>query len=327
MHKATGFTRWMMLLLLVWLGLHGAAAQDFPTRPIRMTVIFAAGSTLDLQARYLAPKLQQFLGQPVIVENSGGAGGILAMRSVSRTTPPGYNLLLTTNGFVGNLHIFKDPQYRFEDYAMVGVVGLGYYSMMLHSSVPARTVQEFVAYAKANPGKLNYGSSGPTAGSNILAERLKAAAGLDMVQIPFKGGEPATAALLGGQIQLYFSTVGAVRNRVKSSNGLIRAIGVSSDKRSEIMPELQTFKEAGYPNMDVSVWQVILTAAATPRPALQKLQEAMAGVNALPDMKAHLIQTEFEPWTGTLDQFTAFMRAEGQATAEDIRKLKIPLQD
>src|SRR4051812_50174848 len=116
MHRAAGLMHCAMAIALTWAGLHSAAAQDFPTRPVRMTVIFAAGSTADLQARFTAQRMTQVLGQAVVVESNGGAGGILAMRSVFRTQPPGYNLLFTTNGFVGNLYIFKDPQYRFEDY-------------------------------------------------------------------------------------------------------------------------------------------------------------------------------------------------------------------
>lgn len=316
---------WALIVALPTIG--PALAQDYPTRPIRMTVIFSIGSTADLQARFTAQKLGQVLGQPVVVENSGGAGGILAMRSVFRAPSPAYNLLFTTNGLVGNLYVFKDPQYRLEDYAPVGVLGLSYYAMMLHSAVPAKTIPEFVAYVRANPGKLNYGSSGPTAGSNILVERFKGAAGLDMVMIPFKGGEPATAALMGGQIQLYFSTVGAVRTRVRSANGLIRALGVTGDSRAELLPDVPTFREAGYPSLNLSVWQAVVAPAATPRANLQKLQEAMAKVNVMDETKAHLAKTEFEGWNGTLEQFWAYIKAEGLAVADDVKRLKIPLQD
>ncbi len=301
-------------------------AQDFPAHPLHLVNIYAAGSTSDLHARVVAQRLGEQLGQAVIVENTAGAGGVIAMRAVARSQPPlGYTLLFTTNALVGNLYAFKEPRYKLEDFALVGTAGLSPYAIMVNAKVPGRTIQEFIAHVKANPGKLNYGSSGPTSGTNILSERLKAAAGLDMEMIPFKGGEPATQALMAGQIQMYFSTVGAVRNRVKT--GLIKTLAVTGEQRAEIFPDLPTFREAGYPSVTLGVWNGIFAPAATPAPVIQKLRDAMAKVNASPEMRKQLDRIEFEPWTGTLDQFMTYIRAEGAAIAEDFRRLKIPLQE
>ena len=311
------------ILLAIFIG--QCWAQDFPVRPIRLVNIYAVGSTSDLHARVVAQRLSEQIGQPVVVENSAGGGGIIAMRSVFRATPPGYTLLFTTNGFVGNLYAYKDPQYRLEDYALVGPAGMSPYAIMVGAKVPGKTIQEFIAYARANPGQLNFGSSGPAAGPNILAERLKAAAGLDMVMIPFKGGEPATQALMAGDVQIYFSTVGAVRNRIRS--GQIKTLAVTGEQRAQIFPDLPTFKEAGYPTMVLSVWNGIFAAAVTPAPALQKLRDSMARANASEEMKKQLDRVEFEPWHGSNDQFMAYIRAEGVAIAEDFRRLKIPQQD
>ena len=136
----------------------GAIAQDYPARPVRMLVIYAIGSTTDLHARVVGQRLTEQLGQTVIVENNAGAGGVIAMRAVARSQPPGYTLLYSTNALVGNLHAFREPQYRLEDYALVGTAGLSPYGLMVNASVPGRTLQEFVAHVRANPGKLNYGS-------------------------------------------------------------------------------------------------------------------------------------------------------------------------
>jgi len=302
-----------------------AGAQDFPTRPLRLVSIFAAGSATDVNARFAAQKLSEQLGQSVVVENNGGAGGLLAMRSVARTQPPGYTLLYTTNGLVGNLYVYKDPGYKLEDYTIVGPVGLSAYGMMVHASVPAKNLAEFIAYAKANPGKLNFGSVGPTAGSSILPERLMFTAGIHMVNVPFKGGDPAGVALLAGDIQVYFATFGTTRNRIRT--GKVRGLAVSSEQRSPLLPDLPTFKEQGYSTMSLGVWNAIFVPSGAPRPAIQKLQDAMARASATAEMKTQLERMEFEPWSGTLDQFTAYIRAEGVAIGEDIRRLKIPMQD
>ena len=309
--------------------LTGAAAmawsQDFPARPLRLVSIFAAGSSTDVNARFAAQKLSEQLGQAVVVENNGGAGGLLAMRSVARTQPPGYTLLYTTNGLVGNLYVYKEPGYKLEDYTIVGPVGLSAYGMMVHTSVPAKNLAEFIAHAKANPGKLNFGSVGPTAGSSILPERLMLAAGIDMVNVPFKGGDPAGVALLAGDIQVYFATFGTTRGRIRT--GKVRGLAVSSEQRSPLLPDLPTFKEQGYPTIALGVWNAIFVPSGAPRIVVQKLQDAMAKVNATADMKTQLERMEFEPWSGTLDQFTAYIRAEGSAIGEDIKRLKIPIQD
>ena len=278
-----------------------------------------------MNARFAAQKLGEQLGQPVVVENNGGAGGLLAMRSVARTQPPGYTLLYTTNGLVGNLYVYKEPGYRLEDYTIVGPVGLSAYGMMVHSTVPVKNLAELIAYAKANPGRLNFGTVGPTAGSSILPERLMLAAGIDMVGVPFKGGDPAGAALLAGDIQVYFATFGTTRSRIRT--GKVRGLAVSSEQRSPLLPDLPTFRELGYPTMALGVWNAIFVPSAASRTAVQKLQEAMTKVNATADMKAQLERMEFESWPGTLDQFTAYIKAEGTAIGEDIKRLKIPMQD
>jgi tripartite-type tricarboxylate transporter receptor subunit TctC len=301
------------------------AQEDFPSRPIRMVNIYAVGSTSDVHARVVAAALTKEVGQPVVVENNAGAGGLLAQRAVLRAQPPGYSLLYTTNSLVGNLYAFRDPQYKLEDYSVIGTSGLVPYAIMISTKVPGNTLQEFLAYAKANPGKLNYGSSGPSGGANILAERLKASAGLDMVMIPFKGGDPATQAMLQGQIQVYFSTVGAVRNRIKT--GLIKTLAMTGVRRSDILPDVPTFREAGHPEVTLSVWNAVFVPSAAPSASIQKLRDAFSRAQNHKEHLDYLKKGEYEIWRGSLDDFMAYIRAEGQAVANDYKRLNLPVQD
>jgi tripartite-type tricarboxylate transporter receptor subunit TctC len=299
-----------------------AQAQEFPNRAIRMMHINAAGSTSDIHARILAHALGDALGQPVIVDNNAGAGGLLAQRAAFRATPLGYTLLYTTNSLVGNLHAYTDPLYRLEDYALIGTSGLAPYAIMVHSTVPGSNLKEFLAYVKANPGKLNFGSPGPSSGANILAERLKAAAGLDMQMIPFKGGDPATTAMLAGQIQVYFSTVGAVRNRIKG--GQIKTFAVAGTRRSELFPDLPTFREAGFPTVTLNVWNAVFVASAAPAPYIQKLREGFSKAAASREHMDYLKKGEYETWRGTLDEFMTYIKSEGEAIGEDYKRLNLP---
>ena len=300
-------------------------AQDYPVRPLRMFTMFAAGSQSDLAARFTAQKLSEQLKQPVLVENRGGAGGLLGARETLRTQPVGYSLLFAQQQLVGNLHAFKDPQYKLEDFAVVGVMGITPYALIIHTSVPAKTVPEFVAYAKANPGKLNYASIGPSTGSTILAERFKMAAGIDLVMVPFKGGDPVAQALVAGDVQVYFATLNTARSRMR--NPQIRGLAVTAEQRSQILTDMPTFKEYGYPTILMGSWSAVFAPSVAPVPMLQRLKAAMVQVKALPDTLAQLQKQEIEPWTGSLEQFTAQIMAEGDAVGADFKRLNIPVLD
>lgn len=300
-------------------------AQDFPVRPLRLATIFAPGSASDVHARFIAQKLTEQLGQTVVVDNRPGAGGLVATRDVIRSQPMGYSMLYTTPEVVGNVFAYKDPQYKLDDLALVGPFAIGCYAMIIHTSVPAKTVAEFVTYAKANPGKLNYGSLGASSGSTINAERFKQAAGIDMVMIPFKGGDPVATALLAGDVQVYFATLYTARIRMR--NAQIRGLALASEHLIKSVPELPTFKELGYPTVSLVYWSAVFAPAAAPRPILQRLQDAMGKFTAMPETKAVLAKQDIETWSGTLDQFSAFIRAEGASLAADYKRLNIPLLD
>ncbi len=324
MPRTVAVVRLLIALLLAYVSAC-SHAQDYPVRPLRLLTLFAAGSQSDLAARFAAQKLSEQLGQTVVVESKGGAGGLLAIRDVLRSQPVGYSLLFGQPGLVGNLHAFKDPQYRLEDFVVTGVMGVTFYALIVNAPASVRNVPEFVAYARANPGKLNYGSIGPSTGSTILAERFKQAAGIDIVMVPFKGGDPVSQALLAGDIHAYFATLNVARTRMRSPQ--IRGLAVTAEQRSQILPDLPTFRELGYPNVVLSSWTGVFAPAVAPAAIIQRLKEAMARVSASPETKAQLLKQEIEPWSGTLEQFSAYIKAEGDAIGADFKRLNIPVLD
>jgi len=301
-------------------------AQDYPARPVRLVTLYAAGSNSDVTARFVAQLLSVQLKQPVLVDNKGGAGGLIGTLEVLRAKPDGYTILFAAPGLASNVFAYRNPQYKFEDFTPLGVVGLSYYGFIINVSVPAKTITEFVAYARANPGKLNYGSLGPAGVSTILAERLKRSAGIDMEMVPFKGGDPLNQALVSNQIQVYFPTLAVARQRMSLPQ--IRALAVTSPQRSRILPDLPTFKESGYPEVaDLTFWEALYGLATLPPPVLQKLRGVWAQIAATPEFKARQEKVERELWTGTLEQFAAFVKREADALAVDFKLLKIEQQD
>ena len=312
----------MTALSLLFIVLASAAvhAQDYPARPLRLVTMFAPGSATDLRSRFFSQKFSEQIKQTVIVENKGGASGLVATLDVLRAQPVGYSLLYGSNMLSGNLYIYKDAQYKLEDFTTVGVLGMTPFALITRN-VPANSLAEFIAYAKANPGKLNFGSLGPTSGQNLLAERLKHASGIDMQGIPFKGGAPLTQAFYGGEIQLYFATLGLALESMRQPG--VRGVATAAEQRSRLLSGLPTFKELGYPAITMIQWDAIFVPRGTVPAVVQKLMAAVGQVNALPENKAFLDKLEREPWSGTIEQFNAYMRTEGEQMGDDIKRLKI----
>jgi tripartite-type tricarboxylate transporter receptor subunit TctC len=303
-----------------------ATAQDFPVRPVRLVTIFAPGSASDVHARFLSAKMGPLLGQLVIVDNKPGGGGLVATRDVLRTQPFGYSFLYSTPEVVGNAFAYKEPGYKMEDLTVMGPFGLGSYGLIINNqNIPAKNVAEFVAYAKANPGKLNYGSLGPTAANTILAERLKQAAGIDMVGIPFKGGDPLSVALLAGDVHVYFATFYTAMQRMR--NKQITGLAATSLERMKAMPDLPTLKELGYQDMVMTYWSATFLPAPTPAPIVQKLRDTLRQVTANQETKDLLAKQAIDTWSGTVEQFAAFIKKEGTDLQADYKRLNIPLMD
>src|SRR6267378_5254008 len=250
-------------------------AADYPTRPIKLVVPYAAGGPTDVLGRLVGEYLGRDLKQPVIVENKAGAQGAIAAESVARSEPDGYTLFVTAASiFVLNPMLYKKLPYDpVKDFRMLALVTDLPVVMEVHPSVPARTVAEFVAYAKQNPGKLNFGSAGTGGTIHLAGEMFKQIAGVDMVHVPYKGAGPALTDLLSGNIQLMFDTLGTALPPVKG--GLLRALGVSSPQRIPDLPDVPTIAESGYPDYSVSVWYGISAPVKVPDDIAQKISASI----------------------------------------------------
>ena len=316
------------LLCSIAIGLAGTCAvqaQDYPTRPLHIVITYAPGSTTDILARVVASRLSPELGQPVLVESQAGGGGLIGARNVLSAQPVGYTLLYGSNAIFGNLHAYKNPGYKFDDFTVLGVTAMAPWALVVPTNLPAKDLKEFVAWVKASPDKYNYGSIGPSAIPSLLMERLKASTGMSLQPVLYKGSDPALLAMLGGEIQAYFPTVGTARTRVVA--GQARALAVGDSKRSEALPDVPTFKELGYDNMELMVWNALFAPSSAPKPVIAKLQSAMAKVTASPELKAQTGKMSMVSWTDTLEIFNAHIKAEAASVGEDFRRLKLPVED
>jgi tripartite-type tricarboxylate transporter receptor subunit TctC len=253
----------------------GVQAAEYPTRPIRLVVPYAAGGPTDVLGRLVGDYLGRDLKQPVVVENKAGAQGAIGAEAAARSEPDGYTLFFTAASiFVLNPMLYKKLPYDpVKDFRMLAVITDLPVIMEVNPSVPAKTVAEFVAYAKQNPGKLNFGSAGTGGTIHLAGEMFKQMAGVDMVHVPYKGAGPALTDLLSGNIQVMFDSLSTALPPVKS--GLLRAIGVSSEQRSLDLPDVPTIAESGYPDYRVSVWYGIAAPAKLPDDIAQKISASL----------------------------------------------------
>ena len=261
------------------------AQQDFPTRPVMLIVPFPPGGPTDAMARTLAAEMGQRLGQPVIVENKAGAGGNIGAEYVARAEADGHTLLFGTSGPLAiNSSLYRKINYnQLTSFAPVIQVGYLPNILVVNPGVPAKNLKELVAYAKANPGKLSYASSGNGASSHLAGVLFNGMAGTEILHVPYKGTGPALNDLLGGQVSMSFTDVLTALPYVKS--GKLRALGLATQKRSRALPDLPTIAEQGYPDYDVSVFFGIVAPAATPAPVVKKLNAAFAQALATPKVK------------------------------------------
>ncbi len=301
-----------------------ASAQPYPSRPIRLIVAFSAGGSLDTTARLIAQKLTESTGQSVVVDNRVGAGGITGSDIVAKAAPDGYTLLMVDTSFTTNPSLYsKLPYDSARDFAPVSLLASAPVILIVHPSVPVRSVKEFVALAKAKPGQLNFASGGPGSSTHLGGELLKSAAGIDLQHIPYKGTGPAVADVLGGQVVMMFAGISSVKQHV--AVGKLRAIAVTGEKRSPAMPEVPTFIESGLAGVDSGTYWGCLAPAGTPRDAVSRLSTAMAGVLKQPDINQRLIELGFDPLGGTPEQFAAVIRSETEKWARVIKAARVRL--
>ncbi|HEV8518040.1 MAG TPA: tripartite tricarboxylate transporter substrate binding protein [Burkholderiales bacterium] len=287
-----------------------ATAQRYPARPIRIVSPFAAGGSTDILARLIGQKLTESWGEPVIVDNRAGAGGIIGSDLVAKAQPDGYTLLLTsTSAHAINPALHRTLPYDpLRDFAAVTQVATGHNILVVHPSVPAKSVQELIALAKSKPGTLTFSSGGNGTPAHIAGELFKSLAKVDMVHVPYKGGGPAAVALLAGEVSLSFGSVTTVLPQVRANR--LKSLAVTGAKRSSMVPELPTIAEAGVPGYALNSWYGVLAPARTPRQIVAKLSTEIVRILNLADVRAKLLQEGVDPEGTTPQEFSAFIRAE-----------------
>ena len=291
-----------------------AAETAYPSRPIRILVPFAAGGGADTMARIITPKLHNALGQAWVVDNRGGAGGSLAAEIVANAAPDGYTTFMGFNTVLTvNPYLYKLPFNTEKDFQPVTLLATAQYILVLHSSVQASNLKEFIALAKAKPGGFNYASAGVGSPLHLAAELFQKRAGVTMAHIAYKGGGPAAAAVLGGETQVLFASVASSIQHVKS--GRLKAVASTGAKRSRVVPELPTLAEQGFPGFDVGSWYALLLPAKTPIKIVNRLHsEAVKAVGML-DVQQAMARQGLEPETSTPRELADRIAAESKVWA------------
>jgi tripartite-type tricarboxylate transporter receptor subunit TctC len=280
-----------------------AAAQNYPTRPITLVVPFPPGGSTTIVARIVTDRMADAIGQQFVVDNRGGAGGTLGTRQVAKSAPDGYTIAL---GYTGTLAIgpslFPNVGYDVRaDFAPIGRIGVAPSTVVVHPSFPVHSVAELIAYAKANPGKVDYGSAGVGTVGHVAGEYFAIATGIKLVHIPYKGTGPAMTDLLGGHIPLSFSPIPAVHESAK--NGLLRMLAVTSAKRSTLVPEMPTVAESGVPGFDAVLRYGLVAPAGTPRPIIERLNTALRATLASEEVRNRLAIEGAEPLPSTPEEY------------------------
>jgi tripartite-type tricarboxylate transporter receptor subunit TctC len=280
-----------------------AAAQNYPTRPITLIVPFPPGGSTTIVARIVTDRMADAIGQQFVVDNRGGAGGTLGTRQVAKSAPDGYTIAL---GYTGTLAIgpslFPNVGYDVRaDFAPIGRIGVAPSTIVVHPSFPVHSVAELIAYAKANPGKVDYGSAGVGTVGHVAGEYFAIATGIKLTHIPYKGTGPAMTDLLGGHIPLSFSPIPAVHESAK--NGLLRMLAVTSAKRSALVPEMPTVAESGVPGFDAVLRYGLVAPAGTPRPIIERLNTALRATLASEEVRNRLAIEGAEPLPSTPEEY------------------------
>ncbi|HEY1288454.1 MAG TPA: tripartite tricarboxylate transporter substrate binding protein [Burkholderiales bacterium] len=314
--------RWLPLLVLQCIAC-AAAAQDWPGRTMRLIVPFAPGGATDIPARLLAPRLQEALGQPVVVENRPGAGGIIGIQAAAQSAADGYTWLVATNGeLVMNPSIYaKLPYDVFKDFAPVSIIIESPMMLVTSAQSSFASLGELLAAAKAKPGSITYATAGAGSTSHVLTEMLAQQAGVQFVHVPYKGGAPASAATANGEVNMGLLNLGSAVNFVKS--GKARALAVTSARRNPNFPDWPTAVESGVPGFVESIWIGMAAPAGVPRPAIERMSAEIAKALKLPDVRERLVQLGNEPLGTTPEEATARIKREFPKYAAAIRAANI----
>ncbi len=300
-------------------GVH-AAEVAYPQRPVRVVVASAAGGGLDAVARIVTPKLTDSMGQTWVVDNRAGAGGNVGAEIVARANPDGYTVLASTNTVLTvNPSLYRMPFSVEKDLQPITVLATGEQVVVVHPGVPVKTLQDLVALAKQKPGALNYASAGLGTAIHLGAELLKLRAGIEMTQVPYKGGGPAAAAVLGGEVQVLVGTIASTIPFIQA--GRLRALATTGAKRSRVAPDLPTVAESGYPGFEAGLWFGLLVPAGTPAPIVARIQRETLKALDNPEVQTALGRQGMEPAPGTAADLAARIKRETATWAALIKKI------
>jgi tripartite-type tricarboxylate transporter receptor subunit TctC len=287
----------------------GVFAQAWPTKPVKIIVPFAAGGPADIYARVIAEKMQAALGQPFVIDDRPGGGSIVGTDAVKQSAPDGYTLLMMSNTHTVNESLIKDKPFELmRDFVPVAPVNYSDLVMVVNPSVPAKSLKEFIALAKAKPGQLNYASSGPGTPYHMAGELFKAMAGVDIVHVPYKGSSGARTDILGGQVQMMFDAITTMAPNVRA--GKLRALGTSGKVRSSVLPEVPTVSEAGVPGYDAVIWLGIMAPKGTPREVVDKLNAEITKAANAADTRAEWAKQGAVAMSMKPEEFDRFLRQD-----------------
>jgi len=316
---------WVVLLAAL-AGSFPVCAQSYPTKPIRMIVPYPPGGGTDIVGRMVAQKLFESLGQQVIVDNRGGATGSIGAEAAAKSLPDGYTILMG-NIAPNSINVSLQPKLPYDpvaDFAPVSLVASTPNILVVHPSLPVRTVKDLIALARARPGQLNYPSAGVGSSSHLAGELLGILTGIKIVHIPYKGGGPAMIDMISGEMQMMFATMPAAMPHVKS--GRVRPVAVTSARRSQTLPQLPTIAETGVKGYEASTWYGVLAPAKTPRAVVERLHGEIVKMLAAPDTRERLTAQGFEPVGSTPEEFAAYIKSEIAKWAKVIREAGVKVE-
>jgi tripartite-type tricarboxylate transporter receptor subunit TctC len=299
----------VLVLLTCFAAAPDLHAQQYPIKPVRIIVPYTPGGGVDIMARIFAAKLSERLGSQFIVENRAGAGTIIGTEAVARATPDGYTLLFANPALAATPALVdKVPYDTLKSFASIGMAGASFNVLVVHPSLPVKTVRDLVALAKAKPGELNYASAGTGSAIHLAMELFQSTSRIELIHIPYKGASPAITDVLGGQVPLMFATTPPAVEYMKT--GKLRALGVSSARRLDVLPAVPTIAESGYPGFEVNNWYAFVAPAQTPRAVITKLNAEIVSILALPDVRERVAALGNETQSSTPEQFDERLRKE-----------------
>jgi tripartite-type tricarboxylate transporter receptor subunit TctC len=294
-------------------------AQDYPTRPIKIIVPFGAGGPADVTARLIGNVLQENFGQPFVVENRTGAGGVIGTLEAAKSPPDGYTLLMMSNTQTANESLVPQRKYELmRDLAPIAPVNYSDLVIVVHPQVPAKTLQEFVALAKSQPGKLNYASSGQGTPYHMAGELFKTMAGIDVVHVPYRNSGEARSGVIGGQVQMMIDALPAMAPNI--SDNQVRALATTGNTRSGVLPNIPTAGEAGVPGYEATIWLGLMAPAGTPKPVIDKLNAAVNAAIKRPEIIKLWTEQGVVPMSMTPEEFDKYLRGDIVKWAEVVKK-------